>query len=86
MSRSKRRTPIIPVANIESEKTEKRLAHQRERKWLHDHLNPRTVSMEDFDIKMFHLHPHSGRDSFAKGGREFLGHRAMYDDPRSMTK
>ncbi len=61
MSRSKRRTPIIPVANIESEKNEKRLAHQRERKWLHDHLNPRTASMEDFDIKMFHLHPHSGR-------------------------
>ncbi|MFT3671421.1 hypothetical protein [Aestuariivirga sp.] len=86
MSRSKRRTPIIPVANIESEKTEKRLAHQRERKWLHDHLNPRTASMEDFDIKMFHLHPHSGRDSFSKGGREFLGHRALYDDPRSMTK
>ncbi len=86
MSRSQRHTPIIPVANHESEKSEKRAAHHRDRKWLHDHLNPQTASAEDFDIKEFHLHPHSGRDNFSKGGREFIGHRVRYEDPRALTK
>ena len=86
MSRSMRHTPIIPVAKIESEKDEKRTAHQRDRKWLHDHLKPQMACMEDFDIKSFHLHPHGGRDEFGKGGREFLGHRVRYEDPRALTK
>lgn len=86
MSRSLRHTPIVPVAKIESEKNEKRIAHHRERKWLHDHLNPQIAADEDFDIQTFHLHPHAGRDSFAKAGREFLGSRAIYDDPRAMRK
>lgn len=86
MSRSQRHTPIIPVAKIESEKDEKRAAHHRERRWLHDHLNPQTATKEDFDIEAFHLHPHSGRDSFSKGGREFIGYRVRYEDPRALTK
>ena len=86
MSRSLRHSPIIPVANIESEKKDKQLAHGRERKWLHDHLNPQTASTEDFEIEVFHEHPHSGREVFAKDGKEFIGSRAVYDDPRALRK
>jgi hypothetical protein len=86
MSRSLRHSPIVPVANIESEKAEKRLAHHRERKWLHDHLNPQTATKEDFEIETFHEHPHSGRILFAKDGKEFIGSRARYEDPRVMRK
>jgi hypothetical protein len=86
MSRSLRHSPIVPVANIESEKADKRNAHQRERKWLHDHLNPTTATAEDFELEAFHEHPHSGRMFFGKDGKEFLGSRAKYEDPRSLRK
>jgi hypothetical protein len=86
MSRSLRHTPIVPRLNVVTEKEEKRIAHHRERKWLHDHLKPTEAAAEDFDIPTFHLHPHAGHDTFAKGGKEFLGSRAIYDDPRSMRK
>jgi hypothetical protein len=69
MTRSVRQHPFVPNVPNESEKNDKRLAHQRERKWIHDHLSPTSATTEDFDIVSFHEHPKSGRDYFAKHGK-----------------
>jgi hypothetical protein len=76
MSRSVRNHPFLANSSHESEKTDKRLAHQRERKWFHDHLHPSDVTQEDFDIIVFHEHPKSGRSTFAKHGKVFHGGEA----------
>jgi hypothetical protein len=68
MTRS-HRNPFIANAPIDSEKSDKQLAHQRERKWFNDHLHANTVQAEDFDIVAFHEHPKSGRQLFAKQGK-----------------
>ncbi len=68
MTRSVRQTPFLSNTAHESEKKDKRLAHQRERKWIKDHLHPEQVT-EDFDLATPHEHPKSGRDSFAKKGK-----------------
>jgi hypothetical protein len=68
MTRSVRQTPFLPNSAHESEKNDKQLAHQRERKWIKDHLHPEHVN-EDFDLAAPHEHPKSGRDSFAKKGK-----------------
>lgn len=68
MSRSVRHHPFLSNTAHESEKGDKRLAHQRERKWFHDHLHPEHVT-EDFDIVSHREHPKSGRGSFAKHGK-----------------
>lgn len=68
MTRSIRQVPFLPNTSHESEKNDKRLAHQRERKWFSDHLQPQAVS-EDFDIIAHHEHPKSGRGTFAKHGK-----------------
>jgi hypothetical protein len=68
MTRSVRQTPFLSNTARESEKKDKQLAHQRERKWVHDHLQPENVG-EDFDLPTPHEHPKSGRDSFAKKGK-----------------
>ncbi len=86
MSRSLRHSPIVPVANTDSEKSDKRTAHMRERKWLHDHLNPQTATAEDFEIEKFHVHPSSGSEAFAKVGKEFVGSRAHYENPQALRK
>ncbi|MCA0433992.1 MAG: hypothetical protein LCH46_12100 [Proteobacteria bacterium] len=86
MSRSLRHTPIVPNANVASEKEDKRQAHQRERKWFSDHISPQTVTAEDFEVEDFRLHPHSGRAIFGKDGKAFLGHRAKYEDPKTLRK
>ena len=69
MTRSVRQHPFVANSTHESEKNDKRLAHQRERKWIHDHLIPSIPVDEDFDIVSFHEHPKSGRDYFAKHGK-----------------
>lgn len=69
MSRSLRQNPFVPNTSHESEKNDKKLAHQRERKWINDHLSPTAAATEDFDIINFHLHPRSGRDLFCKAGK-----------------
>jgi hypothetical protein len=69
MTRSVRQHPFVANTAYESEKNDKRLAHQRERKWIHDHLTPTAATAEDFDIPTFHEHPKSGRDLFAKHGK-----------------
>jgi hypothetical protein len=69
MTRSVRQNPFVPNIPNESEKNDKRHAHQRERKWIHDHLTPTAATAEDFDIVSFHEHPKSGRDLFAKHGK-----------------
>jgi hypothetical protein len=86
MTRSMRHSPIVPRSNIETEKDEKKLAHQRERKWLHDHLNPQTASHEDFDLVDYHEHPKAGRDSFGKDGKEFVAHLTVQADPKILRK
>jgi hypothetical protein len=86
MARSVRRTPLIPRKAIESEKLEKRLAHQRERKWVHDHLSPEVAADEDFDLVTFHEHPRKGRAAFGKDGKLFVGSRAKFDDAALMRK
>jgi hypothetical protein len=86
MARSLRHTPIVPRANIDTEKDEKRMAHHRERKWVHDHLNPQNATTEDFELKSHHLHPKAGRETFSKDGKEFVGHRAKYDDAHLLRK
>ena len=86
MSRSQRQTPIVPRTNSETEKDEKRIAHQRERKWLHDHLNVQTASVEDFELTAPPQHPRAGQVEFGKDGKEFIGHRAVYEDPRQLRK
>lgn len=68
MTRSVRQTPFLSNTARESEKNDKRLAHQRERKWIKDHLHPEHVN-EDFDIATHHEHPKSGRGTFAKQGK-----------------
>jgi hypothetical protein len=70
MTRSVRQNPFVANTAYESEKNDKRLAHQRERKWIHDHLKPTEAGAEDFDIPNFHEHPKSGRNLFAKHGKE----------------
>jgi hypothetical protein len=70
MSRSVRQNPFVANSSHESEKNDKKLAHQRERKWIHDHLTPEAAVQEDFDIVKFHEHPKSGRGLFAKHGKE----------------
>jgi hypothetical protein len=57
MTRSVRQNPFVPKVPNDSEKNDKRLAHQRERKWIHDHLTPTSATAEDFDIVNFHEHP-----------------------------
>lgn len=69
MTRSVRQQPFVANSTNESEKNDKRLAHQRERKWMHDHLTPSAATIDDFDIPSFHEHPKSGRDLFAKHGK-----------------
>lgn len=69
MSRSIRQHPFVSNTAHESEKNDKRIAHQRERKWINDHLTPTAAAGEDFDMIAFHLHPRSGRDLFAKSGK-----------------
>jgi hypothetical protein len=69
MTRSVRQNPFIANSSHESEKNDKRLAHQRERKWIHDHLSPEAATDDDFDIVTFHEHPKSGRHLFAKHGK-----------------
>jgi hypothetical protein len=86
MSRSMRHSPLVPATNTESEKTEKRLAHQRERKWVHDHLKPTLASDEDFDMVTYHEHPHSGSDTFAKQGKAFVKSAEARGDHRLMMK
>ena len=73
MSRSVRHHPFLANSANESEKADKRQAHQRERKWFHDHLSPTIAPDEDFDIIAFHEHPKSGRATFAKHGKAFHG-------------
>ena len=86
MARSLRHTPIVPRANIDTEKDEKKAAHHRERKWLHDHLNLQNVTVEDFEPQPHHQHPKAGRESFSKDGKQFVGHRAIYEDAHLMRK
>lgn len=74
MSRSVRNHPFLANTSHESEKSDKQRAHQRERKWFHDHLHPSDVVAEDFDIIVFHEHPKSGRVNFAKHGKAFHGY------------
>jgi hypothetical protein len=69
MTRSVRQNPFIANSSHESEKNDKKLAHQRERKWIHDHLTTQAATTEDFDIVSFHEHPKSGRGVFAKHGK-----------------
>ena len=70
MTRSLRQNPFVPNSTHASEKHDKVLAHQRERKWFHDHLNPVAATIEDFDIVDFHLHPKGGHGLFfAKAGK-----------------
>jgi hypothetical protein len=76
MSRSVRHHPFLARSSHESEKSDKVLAHQRERKWIHDHLTPQVAAVEDFDIVSFHEHPKSGRDFFAKHGKELHAQEA----------
>jgi hypothetical protein len=73
MTRSVRSNPFLANSTNESEKSDKQLAHQRERKWFHDHLHPEQVTVEDFDIIAHHEHPKSGREIFAKHGKAFHG-------------
>jgi hypothetical protein len=77
MTRSVRQNPFVPNIAHDSEKNDKRLAHQRERKWIHDHLTPQAAAVEDFDIVSFHEHPKSGRDLFAKHGKVLHAQDAM---------
>ncbi len=86
MTRSVRHTPIIPVANSETEKGDKKIAHHRERKWVHDHLTLQAATVEDFELAKFHEHPRAGRELFAKDGKQFVGHRAIYEDAHLMRK
>jgi hypothetical protein len=76
MSRSVRQNPFVANSSHESEKNDKKLAHQRERKWIHDHLTPEAAAQEDFDIVKFHEHPKSGRGAFAKNGKELHAEEA----------
>jgi hypothetical protein len=86
MARSTRHTPLVPRSNSETEKKEKQLAHQRERKWVHDHLTLQTASVEDFELLAFTHHPREGRETFGKDGKQFVGHRAKYEDAHLMRK
>lgn len=76
MTRSVRTNPFVAKSSHESEKNDKKLAHQRERKWIHDHLKPGEAAVEDFDIVNFHEHPKSGRAFFAKHGKEMHAEEA----------
>jgi hypothetical protein len=86
MARSMRHTPLVPRTATETEKKEKQRAHQRERKWVHDHLRLQAATVEDFELERFHEHPHSGRELFGKVGKQFVGSRAKFDDAALMRK
>lgn len=86
MARSMRHTPLVPRTNTDTEKKDKQIAHQRERKWVHDHLILQAATAEDFELDTFHNHPRAGREEFGKDGKQFVGHRAKYDETRLMRK
>ncbi len=86
MTRSMRHTPIVPRTNTETEKKDKQIAHQRERKWVHDHLNISAATIEDFELDTLHHHPRGGQMTFGKDGKQFVGSRAVYEEAHLMRK
>jgi hypothetical protein len=82
MTRSRRHTPIAGHANAKSEGCDKQSAAQRERKWVHDHLNAQAATTADFDLVDYDEHPRSGGWTFAKDGKSWFGSR----HPTSMRK
>jgi hypothetical protein len=73
LSRSHRHTPIAGHANAKSERYDKQSAAQRERKWVHDHLNAQAATTLGFGLVDYDEHPLSGGWTFAKDGKSWMG-------------
>ena len=86
MSRSRRKTPIAGITCSVSESSDKKLAAQRERKWLHNRLSPQASSDPDFDLPLQHAHPKSGGWAFAKDGKHYWGNSKWVDLAKLMRK
>jgi hypothetical protein len=77
MSRSRRKTPIVGLTTSESEKEDKRLANRRAR---HAHKRAvysavRAVEADGIISLARAHHPTSGRWTFAKDGKQWIGNR-----------
>ena len=86
MSRSRRKTPIAGITSSESESPDKKLAAQRERKWLHNRLSPQTASDPNFDLPLQQAHPKSGGWAFAKDGKHYWGNSKRVNLAKLMRK
>ena len=64
MSRSVKKTPIIAMANSDSEKQDKQLYNRRVRRWVRERLR----TTQDVELKE---HPRSGQAIFSKDGRQY---------------
>lgn len=86
MSRSRRKTPILPMTAAESEKDDKRIAARRERSRIVAHLTVPAAANEDFDIEAFAAHPRSGQWTFSKDGRYHAGSKPSPRDRKRLRK
>lgn len=81
MSRSFRKIPIIGMTTAESEKYDKAKAHRRDRQAINSLLRTAIVVDPDNDVPGYE-HPRSGRATFAKDGKQWVGTRF----PKEMRK
>jgi hypothetical protein len=74
MSRSRRKTPIVGLTTSPSEKTDKVIAHRRGRHAVKSSVEVAARAGDDAPSAEPE-HPRSGRWTFAKDGKRWIGQR-----------
>jgi hypothetical protein len=74
MSRSRRKTPIVGLTTSPSEKTDKVIAHRRGRHAVKNSIEVAARAGDDAPPGEPE-HPRSGRWTFAKDGKRWIGQR-----------
>lgn len=86
MSHSKRKSPILPITNVKSEKDDKRLASRRERMRVTSLLSNHQAVDPDFDLSEYCWHPRRGQWVFGKDGKFYAGKDLLEQDLKLMRK
>ena len=86
MTRSRRKTPVLPMTAAESEKDDKRIASRKERSRITAHLTVEAAADGEFDIEDFAAHPRSGQWTFSKDGRYHAGSKPSPQDQKRLRK
>jgi hypothetical protein len=86
MTRSRRKTPILPMTAAESEKDDKRIASRKERSRVTAGLTVQAAADGEFDFEEFGLHPRSGQWTFSKDGGYHAGSRPSPQDRKRLRK